>query len=78
MATRWKQQIEYQETDYGHILVFDDHIEIFGMTGIGRYEMLASIDYEEEDDIEELIQETEQENREDVVVYRTTKAKLGP
>jgi hypothetical protein len=72
------ERCECKETDYGFALVYPDSIEMFGMAGIGRFELFATIIFSKEDNVAELVEETLKENEEDLWVFRKTKKLLGP
>ena len=80
------KNVERRETDFGFVLLTPDSsktagdgytFELFGMTGIGRFEMFSSCGCSAEDEFEDLLAESLEEHEDDVFVYMKTKKALG-
>jgi hypothetical protein len=73
----YDRDVHHHVTDYGFILIYPDgFLEMFGMSGIGRYELFSTCVCEPEDDFDAIIQETLDEHADDVRVFRKTKRLL--
>ena len=74
-------KVEYREADYGFILVHDGHFEIFGMIGIGFYELVCSCGFgihDGDSEVRKLIAHMENEDwyADKLSSCRTTKSAL--
>jgi hypothetical protein len=68
------ERVEHYDTDFGFILVYPDgHVDLFGMVGVGRYELFGTAQVE--DSLEEALEEALEEH--DISVYVKTKSLLS-
>lgn len=73
---------EYRQTDYGFVLLHtsqrkhDGYFEIFGMIGLGFYELICSCGHSS-GEAEELLSESETEHHNKLAICKATKTALS-
>lgn len=67
--------MEKRDTDFGFVLVDDDAVELYGQTGMGRFELFAGCEVDTDENVEELLDSLidSMEFEADLEVYRQTK-----